>query len=111
MPNDLNSGAADAVDFYDREGQPISLQRFIELRHDHDYRFLARTKVGEVEIVTAWLGLDQGPFADEDRPLIFGTAAVSDREGLVHADQEEFSATEAEALAAHQRLVERLAGG
>lgn len=96
-----------SVLYFDRDGEPVSLERYLELHRDAGYRFLERTDVGRLEVVTAWLGLDQG-FGDGPDPLIFGTVAL-DREagdGTLWEDREVFSATEAQAREAHGRLVE-----
>jgi hypothetical protein len=60
-------------------------------------------------VVTAWLGIDQGPLGDEKRPLVFGTVALEqDRDSGLLEDREWFAATEEQALRNHAALVSRL---
>lgn len=97
--------------FYDRDGQPISAAVFGRLREDPDYRFVARSKVtgshGQYQVLTVWFGTDQGPFADQAGPLIFGTAAPT-ADGELFEDREWWAPTETEALTNHARLLQRL---
>ena len=100
--------------FYDRAGVPIDLGTFQEHFADDNYRFLRRETVarpggvGHLEVVTAWLGLDQ-TLGDAERPLIFGTVAL-DLEGdsAPWEEREFWAATEAEALAQHADLTTRI---
>ena len=90
------------VEIYVRDGRRISVSEFTALRRDRTYRFLARDRWRAVEVVTAWLGLDQGGGPDWP-PMIFGTAVVG-------GDREIFAATESEARANHAALLSELAG-
>ncbi|MCW2843406.1 MAG: hypothetical protein JWN22_1322 [Nocardioides sp.] len=96
----LDKAFAD-IGLYDREGRRIPYSEFRRLRQDHSYRFLARDKVGDVEVVTAWLGMDQG---DHDRPWIFGTATLA-ADGTLVDDRELFASTEDEAVANHAEVL------
>lgn len=90
---------------YGRDGEPMSLRQWANSYEDFEYRFVARTTVGPTMVITAWSGID----GDANLclvPHIFGTIewnivteAYSD---------EEFSTTEAEALAEHNRRVSEL---
>ena len=99
--------------FYDRSGTPIGLDTFTEHFADDTYRFLRRDTVtrpgGErLEVVTAWLGVDQS-MGEADRPLIFGTVALDlERDSTLWENRELWTATEADATAQHAELVERL---
>lgn len=86
---------------YDRQGQRIDYSQYRRLHADLSYRILARDAVGELEVVTAWLGLDQG---DADRPWIFGTVTLSRQDPAVD-EQEIFSSAEAEALTTHAEVL------
>jgi hypothetical protein len=91
--------------FLDRQGQPLSIRRFGELFSDPAYKILERTAVANVQVVTAWLGTNQGD-AYDDPPLIFGTIVFL---GTGFDDSSErFAATEAEALANHAAKVAQL---
>lgn len=97
--------------YYNRDGEPITPVEFERLHDDLQYRVLTRHQVttpeGEYHVLTVWLGSDQVPFSDEPRPLIFGTAATKGG-GELFENREWWAATEAEALANHARLLERL---
>ena len=86
--------------FRDRQGRPISLREHLRLHADPGYRFLARVHVNDWEVVTAWLGLDQGDSDPGQPPLIFGTAALLP-DGRQLEGRETFASTEDEALANH----------
>ncbi len=103
--NDDNA-AADAPQFYNRDGKPISNETALRYFSDDDYRILRRDTVGDLEVVTAWLGADQDP-ASPGPPLIFGTVAITP-DGAFLDDREDWAATENEALANHEHLVTRL---
>ena len=100
--NRLDQAFAD-IPLHDRRGRRIGYSEFRRLRSDPGYRFLARDRVGEVEVVTAWLGMDQG---EGDPPWIFGTVTLAPGGGLVD-DEEVFASTEAEAAANHVEVLNR----
>lgn len=63
--------------YYDRDGIPISAERFYELKWGadgaiSDYAIVGRDRVGDVEISTVWLGLNHS-FTPGSRPVIFET--------------------------------------
>lgn len=62
--------------YYDREGRPITLEDWAQLRGE-DYRRVGGTHIGQLWVSTVWLGLDHGfplgPDEDNYRPLIFET--------------------------------------
>jgi hypothetical protein len=110
--------------FFDRSGAPLTLRELIRLFSDPEYRFLARDVVPtpggrEIEVVTAWLGIDQragigdtdaeGEGEGEDQPVIFGTVARDPTwtGGLIEG-LEWWARTESEALINHRRLLARL---
>lgn len=110
-PN-ANSVVADYPMFWDRIGSAISLETFRQLRADLAYRFLAREDVKGWEVVTAWLGMDQGTSElDGVPPLIFGTVALrrsATGKSQLWKDREWFAAAEDEALANHATVVEQV---
>lgn len=88
---------------YDRLGRRINYTEYRQLHDDHAYRFLARDKLGDLEVVTAWLGMDQG---DADEPWVFGTVTLAS-DGTFLDDEEIFASTEDEATAHHAELLAR----
>lgn len=92
--------------YYNREGQPISLRDWVTKMADSEYRFLASTKVGDVEVITAWQGMAWLSWPDTNTPNgIFGTIEKHPDGTYTH---ERFSSSEDEAMAAHCRRVDEL---
>ena len=90
-----------AVSFYDRAGRPISVAQADGLLRSPTYKCVARTQVGEQEVSTVWLAVDYG-LGHTGPPLIFETLVIPDCELSEHY------ATEAAALAGHDRMVARV---
>lgn len=86
--------------YYDREGQPITLAAYAELNTDTYYR-VALTTVGDVVVSTVWLGIGQ---SGAGLPLIFETLCLTDAGHPLDQVGERY-ATEAEAVAGHERWV------
>lgn len=86
--------------YLDRAGRPMTLRQWAEAYEDAERRLVARTVVGDAEVITMWMGLDADPI-DNPVPLIFGSIIkTGDSWG-----REIESPTEADALIAHQTLV------
>lgn len=102
--------ARGAQDHLDRERRPNAGDEHVRLLADVAYRVVRETTAptpegGRVEVVTSWLGTDQGVGVDDAPPLIFGTV-VRDTVGDAWRDElEHIHATEDEALAYHERLL------
>jgi hypothetical protein len=88
--------------YFDRNGQPMTTDQFADLFGDWNYKRVAKTKVGDAEVSTVWLGLDHG--YEDTGPLIFETLVF----GGPLDDEMERYATEAEALAGHEAMVVRV---
>ena len=58
--------------WYDREGRPISMEEWVALLGDGDYKRVAEDTVGDLWVSTVWLGLDTN-YRDDKHPLIFET--------------------------------------
>lgn len=88
--------------FYDRDGQPISHERWAELHESEVYKRVALTEfgLGDVRVSTVWLGLDHS-FGDAERPLIFETMVFG---GPLDTEQVR-TATAREAQMAHDAMV------
>lgn len=72
------------IDAYDKQGIPISMERFGDLSSDKDYKRVARTKVLDAadpaksyDVSTVWLGFDHR-FGDEGAPIIFETMVFAE---------------------------------
>ena len=106
--------------YFDRQGTPISMRRWGELRErgiDADGRYgpnsyvrVGEDRVGEVTVSTVWLGIDHGfNFDDPDnyRPVIFETMIF----GGEHDDAMMRYCTDEEAVKGHAEAVEDLRMG
>lgn len=98
---------------YDRNGQPITWERYCELLGDErDYKRVELTDVGAYTVSTVWLGINHrhiGPGA----PIIFETLVFTrdgywddtSRNGMGEIDGRRYC-TEDEARTGHRELVE-----
>jgi hypothetical protein len=104
----------DAVSlYYDRQGEPITLDQWSELRDDPDYFRLGSTHIGPLWISTVWLGLDHS-FSwpgHEREPLIFETMVFDQSaEGMRKYDDLDMEryTTEEQALLGHAAMVTKV---
>jgi hypothetical protein len=89
---------------FNRQGEPCSLRDWITGIENSDYRYVKRTRVKNVTVITAWTGIDIDCNLCEV-PHIFGTI---EQHGDGHFHDEELDTTEADALATHARRVQEL---
>jgi hypothetical protein len=95
--------------YFDREGRPITLQRWAELFEDRAYRFLADQTVNEFRVATIWTGFD--PYRSDsadyvaEPPLIFETTIFWHGTHEIAHDSQRQHATEAEARACQADFV------
>ena len=85
--------------YYDRQGRPMGRNEWAAAFQENG---VAKTDVGDVSVSTVWLGLDHGHGGGP--PVIFETMVFG---GPLDGEQERYS-TEAEALAGHAAMVERV---
>jgi hypothetical protein len=90
--------------FYNLDGQPMTIEEWGAL-HDSDAKILDKTKVGDAEVSTVWLGLDHR-FGDGP-PLIFETMIF----GGPHDEYQERYSTKEQAQTGHERVVAALRQG
>jgi hypothetical protein len=90
--------------FIDRKGQPLSRGSFFKLLEDLAYRRVAWTDLANGRAVsTVWTGMNLSPWCAV--PMIFETMVFEDGLSLDDELGQIRSATEAEALAAHEKMV------
>jgi hypothetical protein len=95
------------VGVYDRNGTPISLERYSELLQDLAYRHVRVTAIGDdVEVSTVWLGIDHN-FTRVGPPLIFETLVFG---GALDGQGERWPNEDA-AFAGHDQWVARVREG
>lgn len=97
--------------YFNRKGEPISIEEWALLFGDPKYQRIESTRGCGRHVSTVWLGIDHN-FSGHGPPIIFETLVfreseaddVSDDGGEIDGDR---YATEAEALAGHQRLCQQ----
>lgn len=82
--------------YFDRDGQPISLEKWRELHHIHGYPTVLQSDAEGQRITTAWIGLS----SLFDRPKWIFETRVWDPTGCV---LREYHDTYAEAIEGHLR--------
>jgi hypothetical protein len=85
--------------FYDRAGEPISMEEWSRLFRDMTYKVVEKTHVGDAEVSTVWIGADHG--FGEGPPIIFETLIFGGALDQVGARY----STEEEARAGHEKFV------
>lgn len=87
--------------FFDRDGQPITLERYSELFRDRNYRVIDHTHIRpDLHVSTIWLGIDHS-FERNALPVIFETM-VFRGVGVDDAIWEDRHHTEEHARLAHR---------
>lgn len=101
--------------WYDRQGNPLTVEQAEPLLTDDEYKIVARTQMKSIEdgsdllVSTVWLGVNHN-FSRVGPPLIFETMIF----GQIGTDVNEMCwryATEAEAKEGHAAVVEALETG
>lgn len=104
--------ATDRPMFFNADGAAISMHEWSLLFSDADYKVLERTQVDDTEVITVWMGTDQGDSlgpVDQEPPLIFGTIGYLAATKTYLDHLETFAATAAQARANHGALVTLIA--
>ena len=92
-----------AGNYFDRQGNPISIMDWSAKFEDVDYKVITQTDLPDGKLVsTIWLGINHrfGPGA----PLIFETMVFSSRDDFGELDMDRYT-TEAEAITGHGVMV------
>lgn len=90
------------VKYYNREGQEIPAEKFMELLGDDDYRRVAREEINGIIVSTVWLGFSAKTASGS---YLHGTFETLIFGGLHDGEGEQYM-TEQEALEGHRRWVE-----
>lgn len=85
------------MSYFDRDGQPISFDQWVDLRTQEDRR-VAQTVVGKCRVSTVWVGFNMGLSGEK---LIFETMVF----GGPLNEQIAWYSTLEEALAGHDKMV------
>ena len=106
---ELNAGMGSFGDmhshWYDRDGEPIPMMVWSDLKEDTEYSVIAKTYYSDgpdklIEVSTVWLGLDHNWWPEPHVPIIYETM-VFGNEGMLGDYQERYATAEA-ALEGHQ---------
>ena len=95
------------VNWYDKQGNVISMYEACRLKGDESYSRVAEDTIGPYWVSTVWLGLDHG-FMRGGPPLIFETMVFPVEDDTPSLDLEydmNRYATESAALAGHAEFV------
>lgn len=101
------------MDYFDRKGQPIDYEKFLELFNDPEYKMVKQDNVNNYFISTVWLGLNHNfkflfTNNSQDGPVIFETMVFDSNASNRWTDIElQRYSTEEEALFCHQEFVEK----
>lgn len=88
------------IDYYDREGRPLTRMEWASRVGDYDYKRVAWTDIGAYQVSTVWLGLNHN-WSPDGPPLIFETMVFGG--GNHDLDMDRYS-TLAGALAGHEQM-------
>lgn len=94
------------MSYYNRQGEPITLDKWINVLHGPHKNRVALTEIGVGQVSTVWLGLDHRLYGNGP-PLIFETMVFG---GVLDGSCERYS-TEAEAFAGHDEWVAEVRAG
>lgn len=87
--------------FYDKDGEPLTIEEADRLLSDLDYKQVALTEIGPYRVSTVWLGVDHR-WGREESPILFETM-VFGPEYVGEIDLVRYS-TEEEAKAGHEEV-------
>lgn len=94
------------MDYYDRQGQPITMDEWGRLIGDLEYKIIRQTPLFDGTFIsTVWLGIDYG--FGYGPPLIFETM-VFPNDGLGLEQECRRHPTEAAALAWHDQTIAKI---
>lgn len=98
--------------YWGRDGQPMTLRQWVTGCSSEEYSILGRTEIGDVTVVTAWIGVAEHFFDTTENKLIYGTIELRHGRALITTGQafsnEVLSSSEADAKAEHERRVAAL---
>ena len=91
--------------YYDKDGQPMTLEEWGKKLEDKDYKIIRQDTLPNGKWVsTVWLGLDHQ--FGEGAPLIFETMVSQEKGGRQEEDTERYSTLE-EAREGHKKMVDK----
>ena len=90
---------------YDKKGKIISLQQWVALMEDKEYKRVAETTVGRYWVSTVWLGLDHN--WGGVKPLIFESMVFDKKTNESDLLTDRYS-TLSQALVGHDNMVKKV---
>lgn len=94
-----------SISYYDRDGTPMTMMAWAMKLESAEARDVAFDEMGDVHVSTVWIGLNHN--WGSGAPLIFETMIF----GGVNDQYQERYATEEQALAGHERIVNGVTQG
>lgn len=87
--------------YWDKDGKPLSLEEWVELLNDPNYRLVAETTYQETTVRTIWEGIDDGVRV----AAMYATGIGNDAGGLKTVWEGYYPCTLADAQAMHGKIV------
>jgi len=87
--------------YFNKQGKPITLSRWVELFEDPAYKIIKRDETPNGVVSTIWLGLDHS-FEESGKPLIFETMIFESDE---YPDFQKRYSTLEEAIKGHEEAL------
>ena len=94
------------MNYYDKKGEKISLEKACELRSDDSYRIIGQNEIGKYFISTIWLGFNHGFRPDEKllfETMVFDQSLNNENNQWTALELERYS-TEKEAIEGHAAM-------
>lgn len=110
----LDASLIDASLYFDRQDQPCTQERWMELWTDLTSRAVGRTRVGDVVVSTVWLGLNHAAGLPGLPPLLYETMVFDARVHDEDGEEPDYGtpletmrySTGPDAIAGHERTVD-----
>ena len=92
-------------DYFDKKGNPITLEEFVRLFEKKGYKVIKQERIGKYIVSTVWLGVSHGFYGQA--PIIFETMIFCDegKNDSLYLWQDRYT-TEEEALEGHKKAVD-----
>ncbi len=97
--------ASCATRYYDKNGKPLTMERWSTLFEDGEYKIIRQEDVGDCFVSTVWLGLDHS-FGSGQPILIFETMIFTDDDWSC-TEMWRYSTVQ-EAIAGHEKAIKDL---
>ncbi len=100
--------------FFDEDGNPMEMRRWISRMHHFGTESIGRTEVGEHVVSTVWTGVGcscEGPPKIYETAVLVAASVDHEAKEMTDVPHKEHVATRKEALEVHARVVAALRAG